>query len=151
MGSCGVFSAPPVPLKGGLRSDILFKALFMKRKMFYGADRIIFENAKALRNNLTQEEKVLWGRLKERFPDYKFRRQHPISDYIADFYCHKLKLVIEVDGSIHLLEENQKLDKLRQNALENLGIRVLRFTNDHVTNEIEAVLTRIDEFIKSRI
>jgi len=122
----------------------------MKKKMFYGADRIIFENAKALRNNLTHEEKVLWGILKYRFPDHKFRRQHPISDYVADFYCHKLKLVIEVDGSIHLLEENQKLDQLRQNNLENLGITVFRFTNQQVRHQIKSVLAKIDDFIKGR-
>jgi imidazole glycerol-phosphate synthase subunit HisF len=122
----------------------------MKRKMFYGADRIIFENAKALRNNLTHEERVLWGRLKECFPDYKFRRQHPISEYVADFYCHKLKLVIEVDGSIHLMEENQKLDNLRQDNIEHLGITVLRFTNEQVRREIESVIAIINDFIKGR-
>jgi very-short-patch-repair endonuclease len=63
---------------------------------------------------------ILWGRLKEYFPDYKFRRQHPISNYIADFYCHKLKLIIEVDGSIHFLEKNIKLDEVRQKDIENL-------------------------------
>lgn len=94
--------------------------------MFYGADKIIFQNAKALRNNLTAEEMILWGRLKEYFPKYKFRRQHPISNYIADFYCHKLKLVIEVDGSIHSLDENIKLDEARQKNLENLGVKVFR-------------------------
>jgi imidazole glycerol-phosphate synthase subunit HisF len=95
----------------------------MKKKMFYGADRLIFDNAKVLRNNLSNEEIVLWGRLKDRFANYKFRRQHPISNYIADFYCHKLKLVIEVDGSIHYSEESQKADKIRQASLENLGIK----------------------------
>jgi len=122
----------------------------MKRKMFYGAGRIIFQNAKALRNTLTHEEKVLWGRLKERFPEYKFRRQHPISEYVADFYCHKLRLVIEVDGAIHLLEENQKLDKLRQINLEDLGIKVLRFTNEEVRHKIESVLDKIEELMKSK-
>jgi imidazole glycerol-phosphate synthase subunit HisF len=122
----------------------------MKRKMFYGADRIIFENAKALRHNLTHEERVLWGKLKECFPDHKFRRQHPISEYVADFYCHKLKLVIEVDGSIHLMEENQKLDNLRQDNIEHLGITVLRFTNEQVRREIESVIAIINDFIKGR-
>ena len=118
--------------------------------MFYGADRIIFENAKALRNNLTDEERILWGRLKECFPDHKFRRQHPISDYVADFYCHKLKLVIEVDGPIHLSEENQKLDKLRQANIENLGIKVFRFTNEQIRHAIESILAKINDFIKAR-
>ena len=63
----------------------------MKWKMFFGADRIIFDNARVLRNNQTQMEIVFWGRLKESFPHFKFRRQHPIAIYIVDFYCHKLK------------------------------------------------------------
>ena len=119
--------------------------------MFYGADRIIFENAKALRNNLTHEERVLWGRLKERFPGHKFRRQHPISDYVADFYCHKLKLVVEVDGSIHNLEENQKLDHVRQTNLEDLGIKVFRFTNEQVRHKIENVLAKMEVLIKDEV
>jgi|SRR4030095_9336712 imidazole glycerol-phosphate synthase subunit HisF len=123
----------------------------MKKKMFYGADRIIFENAKLLRNNLTNEEVVLWGRLKECFANHKFRRQHPVSNYIADFYCHKLKLVIEVDGSIHYSEESQKADKIRQGSLENLGIKVLRFTNEQVRNKIEVVLEKISDCIKSKV
>jgi imidazole glycerol-phosphate synthase subunit HisF len=121
----------------------------MKKKMFYGADRLIFDNAKVLRNNLSNEEIVLWGRLKDRFANYKFRRQHPISNYIADFYCHKLKLVIEVDGSIHYSEESQKADKIRQASLENLGIKVLRFTNEQVRTRVEIVLDKVDAFIKS--
>jgi len=122
----------------------------MRRKMFYGADRIVFENAKLLRNNLTNEEVVFMGRLKERFANYKFRRQHPISNYIADFYCHKLKLVIEVDGSIHYSEERQKADKIIQASLENLGIKVLRFTNEQVRSKIEVILEKISDCIKKQ-
>ena len=118
--------------------------------MFYGADKIIFENAKVLRNNLTADEMILWGRLKEYFPGYKFRRQHPISNYIADFYCHKLKLIIEVDGAIHSSHENKKLDEIRQKNLEKLGLIVIRFNNEDVRNKIENVLRKINEFIKSK-
>ena len=99
----------------------------MKRKMFYGASKIIFENAKALRNNLTHEELVFWGKLKEYFPEYKCRRQHPVANYIVDVYCHKLKLVIEVDGFVHLLEDVKQNDQHRQSDLENLGLTVMRF------------------------
>jgi len=108
--------------------------------MFYGANKVIFENAKALRNDLTEEEMILWGRLKEKIANHKFRRQHPISNYIVDFYCHKLKLVIEVDGSIHSSEENQKLDEIRQKNIEKPGLVVFRFTNEDVRNKIENVL-----------
>ncbi len=117
--------------------------------MFYGVNGIIFENAKNLRNNSTNDEMILWVRLKEHFPFYKFRRQHPLSNYIADFYCHKLKHVLEVDGSVHFGEANQKLDKQRQKALENLGLTVLRFTNDQIKTSIEIVIKKINEFIKN--
>ncbi len=71
--------------------------------MFYRAGSVIFELAKKLRNNVTATEMILWGNLKNHFPALKFRRQHPISVYVADFYCHKEKLVIEIDGGIHNL------------------------------------------------
>src|ERR1043166_400259 len=122
----------------------------MIKKMFYGANKMIFQNAKALRNDLTAEETILWGALKNRFPDCKFRRQHPLSKYIADFYCHKLKLIIDVDGSIHSLKKNITQDKLRQQDLENLGIKVLRFTNEQVRNKMETVLEKINDLIKTR-
>ena len=122
----------------------------MKREMFYGANKIIFGNAKSLRNNLTEEEMILWRRLKEDIPNYKFRRQHPISNYIVDFYCHELKLVIEVDSSIHYSEENQKLDEIRQRNLESLGLVVFRFTNEELKNEIENGLKKINEVYKTK-
>ena len=119
----------------------------MKREMFYGADAIVFKNAKALRSNLTHAELVFWGRLKKHFPEYKFRRQHPISIYNADFYCHKLKLVIEIDGSIHELETVKVNDVKRQKDLEGLNLTVLRFTNNQIKLEIEKSINEISEFI----
>jgi very-short-patch-repair endonuclease len=86
--------------------------------------------------------------LKEQFPKYKFRRQHPISIYIADFYCNKIKLVIEIDGSIHDSEEAKLNDKRRQQDLEDLNLMVIRFTNDQVKNEIESVIEMISSIIK---
>ena len=66
--------------------------------MFEGALHLIFENAKQLRKNMTNAEIALWIHLKGGMHGFKFRRQHPIAVYIADFYCHKVKLIIEVDG-----------------------------------------------------
>jgi cyclase len=120
----------------------------MRENMFYGADPIIFELAKKLRNSVTNEEMILWGILKERFPDLKFRRQHPISNYVADVYCHSQKLVIEIDGSIHHLEEVKRNDEQRQKDLENLGIKVIRFTNKEIKNNLEVVLQKIEQNIK---
>ncbi len=73
----------------------------MNREMFYGAGPEIFAKAKILRQKMTTAEKLLWQRLKENQLGYRFKPQHPIDIFIADFYCHALKLVIEVDGQIH--------------------------------------------------
>lgn len=103
-----------------------------KPNMFFGAHQIIFQNARELRNRETDAEKLLWGYLNGNQLGCRFRRQHPISNYIADFYCHKYQLIIELDGSIHNLSDILNNDKLRQEELETLGLKVLRFTNDEV-------------------
>ena len=120
----------------------------MKREMFYKADPLVFENARKLRNKLTSAEQTFWLRLKEQFPDYKFRRQHPISIYIADFYCHKLKFVIEIDGSIHNSNEAKLDDEKREKDLENLSLTVIRFTNEQIKNEVEGVIEIVTSTIK---
>jgi imidazole glycerol-phosphate synthase subunit HisF len=107
--------------------------------MFYKADPLIFDKARELRKRLTPSEQTFWLRLKEGLPEYKFRRQHPISIYVADYYCHKLKLVIEIDGSIHNSPEAKINDEKRQSDLEDLGLTVVRFTNDQVKNDVEDV------------
>ena len=116
--------------------------------MFYKANPLIFSNARELRKKLTLAEQIFWLRLKEKFTDHKFRKQHPISIYIADFYCHKLKLIIEIDGSVHDSEEAKLNDEKRQNALENLGLTVIRFTNDQVKNKIELVIQKVSSTIE---
>jgi very-short-patch-repair endonuclease len=108
--------------------------------MFYGATSSIFEKAKELRNNMTLAEKTLWYRLKKSPNGLKFRRQHPVSKYIADFYCHAAKLIIEVDGDIHNFQKDY--DKGREYELNELGIKVLRFTNEEVNN-IDTVMGKI--------
>ena len=116
--------------------------------MFYEADPLIFENARELRNKLTPAEQTFWLRLKEQFPEYKFRRQHPISIYIADFYCHKLKLVIEIDGSIHDSEEAKLNDEKRERDLKNLDLTIIRFTNEQIKNEVERVIETVSSTIE---
>ncbi len=76
----------------------------MKSKMHLGATKEIYQRARDLRNKETHAETVLWGYLKTKPLSLKFRRQHPYSIYILDFYCHKLKLIIEIDGSIHTVK-----------------------------------------------
>ena len=97
---------------------------------------------------MTRAEIILWSRLKSRQIDgYKFRRQQPIFEYIVDFYCHDLRLVIEIDGGIHSLPEIIKSDKYRDKILKINGFHVLRFTND----EIDTNLTSSIETIRSLI
>jgi homoserine kinase len=92
-------------------------------------------------------EEILWNYLSSNNWGLKFRRQHPIAIYVADFYCHKLKLIIEIDGSIHQLEEVKKHDAQREKNLNDLGLDVLRFTNDEVQKKGENVLQKIQEYI----
>jgi len=121
----------------------------MKKKMFLGADPLIFRNAEALRYRMTAAEELLWGYLKGSQLGVKFRRQHPLGIYIADFYCHQHKLIIELDGSIYNLQEIAQNDIERQANLELDGLRVIRFTNDQVFNNLNKVLEDITKQIKS--
>jgi very-short-patch-repair endonuclease len=123
---------------------------FEPDNMWKGALPQIFSNAKKLRENPTEAEELLWLALKNnQVNDYKFRRQHPISIYIADFYCHKLKLVIEIDGEYHLSEEQQVLDKERTTTIEFNGVKVIRFTNEEVLLKLPEVINKIKDFIMS--
>ena len=122
----------------------------IERNMFYGAGRNIFEKATELRNNTTEAENILWNELKNREVfKAKFRRQHPIDIFIADFYCHKYKLVVEVDGGIHSDIEVQERDDGREHDIEKLGIKILRFTNSEIMTDIQTVKQRILDEIKS--
>ncbi len=115
--------------------------------MFLGADHHIFENAKQLRNNPTPSEAALWEYLKNKPLGYKFRRQHPINKFIADFYCHALKLIIEVDGEIHTLKDVNEYDNLRQSFLEHEGVSFIRFTNREVATSMDEVISKINQKI----
>ncbi|HEY9177728.1 MAG TPA: endonuclease domain-containing protein [Flavipsychrobacter sp.] len=119
----------------------------MQKKMFLDATKSVFINAATLRSQMTPAEKVLWAYLKLKPIGYKFRRQHAISKYIADFYCHSLKLIIEVDGNIHNVKTVADNDKARQEFLESEGIRFLRFTNAEVLSDFDKVKTKIEQHI----
>ena len=115
----------------------------MKNNMFYGAHPLIFKKAEELRNKPTASEEVLWNHLGQGQLGIKFRRQHPASCYVLDFYSHSIKLAIEIDGSIHSLEDVKKNDAERQLHLESFGISFLRFTNLQVLTQLESVLNEI--------
>ncbi len=116
----------------------------IERQMFYGANPEIFENAKELRKNMTVAEKILWEYLSNNKIDgFRFKSQHPISRFIADFYCHKAKLVIEIDGGYHLSKAQKELDKGREAEFENFGLRIIRFNNSQVEEDIGFVINEI--------
>ncbi|MBB3102061.1 endonuclease domain-containing protein [Azomonas macrocytogenes] len=100
--------------------------------------------ARHLRHNLTDCEQILWHHLRNRrLAGRKFRRQHPCPPYVLDFYCPELKLAIELDGGQHYTRAGQRHDTHRDAALQKAAIRVLRFGNHEVLNNLEAVLETI--------
>lgn len=101
-----------------------------------------------MRHEPTPAEKQLWQRLRNRkVTNAKFRRQHAIYRFIVDFYCYEARLVIEVDGSIH--DYTQEDDALRQEFLKSLGLRVIRFSNADVLQQMDGVLVVIGEALES--
>lgn len=114
--------------------------------MFYGANSNTQRTAGILRRRMTLAEAVLWKRLKnKKIFNTKFRRQHPISIFIVDFYCHEHKLVIEVDGDIHNDEQSSQYDSARTAVLNNYGLKVIRFHNDEILYFIDSVLEKIQK------
>jgi imidazole glycerol-phosphate synthase subunit HisF len=112
------------------------------------ASKTIFQYAELLRKNLTETEKIVWKKLCKKQLDIKIRRQHPIWKYVADYYCHEIKLVIEIDGGIHLSKENKECDINREVTLKEFGIEIIRFTDDEVINEIDNIIGQIRIKIK---
>lgn len=116
--------------------------------MHFGAGAFTFQKAEEFRISMTKAEKILWEVLRNKKLDgLKFRRQHPISRFIVDFYCHNLKFVIELDGGIHLDAHVKENDINRQIEIESLGLKVIRFKNEEVILNITKVLAEIREFI----
>lgn len=108
------------------------------------------EKARELRNNSTLGEILLWKKLKgKQCYGFDFHRQKPISNYIVDFYCHKLKLIIEIDGYSHNFKFEE--DKKRDFDLNELGFTVLRFSEGEVRNNLDLVLNSISKFIENKL
>jgi very-short-patch-repair endonuclease len=104
----------------------------------------LIARAKELRRPLTPAEAKLWHKLKtKQFYGLKFRRQHPIHRFILDFYCHEQRLVIEVDGDSHAEPAQQSYDQARTEWLNQQGLRVLRFSNREIEDNLEGVLVEI--------
>ena len=119
--------------------------------MHAAANGRLFEYARALRKNMTQAESVLWECIRNKKMGVKFRRQHPIDSYILDFYCHECTLGIEVDGSIHEYGDNKLYDAYRTIQLKEYEINIIRFRNEDVLDDLEAVLKRIKNLIHNTL
>lgn len=123
-----------------------------KTTMFYGAQPILFRFAKELRSNQTEAEEFLWKHLSNKqLQGIRFKRQHPIKYFIADFYCHRVKLVVEVDGGYHKIPEQFEYDLNRDKELEELGLKVLRFTNEQVFFDVENTVNTIKIELNKRV
>lgn len=117
--------------------------------MFAGGRKPTFISAAALRKNQTHAEQVLWDCLRKKPLGFKFRRQHVYALWVLDFYCHALKLAIEVDGSIHNVEDVKKADERRQKEIEMTGLTFLRFTNEQVEHNLDEVKRAIENSLLS--
>jgi chorismate synthase len=112
--------------------------------------KIVSDYAKENRQNPTEAEELLWAQLRNRkIKDSKFRRQHAIEGYIADFVCIEKKLVVEVDGDYHNEEEQKQIDKFRTLTLQKNGYRLIRFKNEDVLQKMDWVLEQIGKLLQS--
>jgi len=109
------------------------------------------QKARELRKDMTDAERVLWSKLRlKQVNGLQFYRQKVIGNYIVDFYCHKAKMVIEVDGGQHYETEGLKKDRIRDEYFKKQGLRVLRFTDLNVLKNIDGVLKEIYKYIEFR-
>ena len=104
----------------------------------------VVELAPKLRGGQTTGKETLWRCLRDRrLAGAKFRRQHPLGRYIADFYCHEAHLVIELEGSIHETEDSLQYDEIRRETIEAQGVKVLRFRNEELVQDLDGVLSTL--------
>jgi len=124
----------------------------LDKTMYFRATPDIMENARRLRKNMTNSEKLLWEKLKgKQICGLRFRRQHPIDIFIADFYCHEVRLVVEIDGEIH--NQQEEYDDGRTAEMEKFGIKMIRFKNYEVEkdieNVVEKIISKVNQLLKS--
>ena len=122
----------------------------MKNGSFTGYDPALSEYARAQRKNPTQQERKLWYDYLRRYP-VKIYRQRVIDRFIADFYCSKAKLVIEIDGAPHFTENGLAYDQARSTILKQYGLAVLRFTDAEIDSNFNSVCSRIHQVIQMRV
>ena len=110
---------------------------------YFNMNADLLGKAREQRKYMTPAEKKLWSKIRGKALGVKFRRQHPINRFIADFYCHEARLIVEVDGGYHGEEDQQACDLGRTREVEEFGIRVIRFANEEVEEDLEGVVDRI--------
>jgi very-short-patch-repair endonuclease len=115
----------------------------MSRETRHRINPTILQRARELRQPLTAAERTLWRRIRDRQLGYKYRRQHPIENFIVDFYCAEARLCIEIDGPTHLDPAQEEYDQAHTEILESLGYNVIRFTNEDVQFNANEVTERI--------
>src|SRR5688572_2666003 len=124
----------------------------MEKKMFYDASPNLFQKARWLRNNSTKHEQILSECLrKNKILAVRIKRQHPVGTYIADFYCHAAKLVIEIDGGSHNTADQKLYDEERTFNLGIDGLKVIRFSNQEVEQDLSNVIAEITKQVQERI
>ncbi len=120
----------------------------MKRNRMFWYDKRLKSRARELRNNPTAAEAILWKFLRRRKFGVEFHRQVPIDRFIVDFYCHELKLALELDGEVHRTLDAKARDSERDTILTGLGISVIRFENESVFRNLDDVLHDVQMVIR---
>lgn len=137
--------ASPNPSKGGVIERIKQKYETARPSTY----KLLKELKNQNKQNSTISEGILWERLRNKNIKYKFRRQHIIDIFIADFVCLEKKLIIEVDGGYHNTLEQKEADEIRTQILNEIGFKVIRFTNEQVIGDIDNVINRINTILAS--
>ena len=114
----------------------------------YNANNVVL--AKNLRKNATKQEKRLWYDFLSHY-EVRFQRQKAIDNFIADFYCHRAKLIIEIDGSQHFTEDGKRKDEFRTGILEGYNLQVVRFTNYQIDTNFRGVCSYIDDIVQASL
>ena len=121
-----------------------------QKPKFITANPYTYKNIKPLRDTLkklpTKAEKIMWQKLRNKQTSFKIRRQHIIDNYIADFVCISKKVIIEIDGEMHLSRIEE--DKIRTERLNELGYRVIRYSNDEVFKDADIVANHIRKYLE---
>jgi very-short-patch-repair endonuclease len=123
---------------------------FEKNYDYTAYNKKLLDKARFLRKEMTPQEKQLWYQFLKTYP-IKIYKQRPIGYFIADFYCSKAKLVIELDGSQHYTEDGKEYDEFRSNAISTLGVDIIRFSNIDIDENFEGVCFEIDKSICQRL